>query len=143
MRIWLGLLPVCAFLLTGCVQKWSKPGAGPEEFDAMKASCTAQAYSQFPQMFQQIQASNGYYTPVTTNCYSTGTGGASCYSQGGQYVPPTIITVDANNIPRNQAIKGCFYSNGWSPASGDSGPTSNPAPSSAPDTKCIPNFDCD
>jgi hypothetical protein len=38
----------------------------------MTASCQAQAYQQFPPQLQQIQASNGYYTPVTTNCYSTG-----------------------------------------------------------------------
>jgi hypothetical protein len=126
--------------LAGCVQKWSKPGATAEEFDAMKASCTAQAYGQFPQMLQQIQASSGYYTPVTTNCFSTGVG-ASCYQQGGQYIPPIIITVDQNRAPRQEAIKGCFYSNGWSPATGDN--QSSGAPPAAPSSTCNPGFDCE
>jgi hypothetical protein len=68
-----------------------------------------------PQL-QQVQASNGYYTPITTNCYSTGYG-ASCYQSGGQYIPPIIITVDTNRSPRNDAARGCFYSNGWAPVS--------------------------
>ena len=129
------------FGLTGCVQKWSKPGGTPEEFDAMKASCTAQAYGQFPQMLQQIQASSGYYTPITTNCYSTGVG-ANCYQQGGQYIPPIIITVDQNNPPRQQAIKACFYSNGWSPANGDDQSGGGGAPAT-PSSTCNPGFDCD
>lgn len=129
------------FGLAGCVQKWSKPGGTAEEFDAMKASCQARAYSEFPPQLQQIQASAGYYTPVTTQC-SGFEGNVSCYQSGGQYIPPIIITIDTNRGPRNDAVRSCFYSNGWTPASENSqsgGTTAAPATTSA---NCIPNFDC-
>jgi hypothetical protein len=132
--------------LAGCVQKWSKPGSTPEEFDAMKASCSAQAYSQFPPRFQQIQASAGYYTPITTQCSGFG-GNVSCYQSGGQYIAPIVITIDTNRNARGDAVKSCFYANGWSPVSGDSQssapPKTSESQSKAPSANCIPGFDCD
>jgi hypothetical protein len=129
-----------ALRLGGCVEKWTKPGGTAEEFDAMKASCQAQAYQQFPPQLQQIQASNGYYTPITTNCYGTGYG-TSCYQSGGQYIPPIIITVDTNRSPRGDAVRGCFYSNGWTPATADQS-SAAPSPASAASSTCNPGFDC-
>ena len=129
-----------AISLVGCAQKWSKTGGTPDEFDAMKASCQAQAYSQFPPQLQQVQASNGYYTPVTTNCYPLGYG-ESCYQSGGQFIPPVVITVDTNATPRRDAVRSCFYSNGWSPAG--SGDQAVPASAPTPATTCNAGFDCD
>jgi hypothetical protein len=110
-------LAVVGLALAGCAEKWTKPGGSPEEFDAMKASCSAQAYGQFPPQLQQIQASSGYYTPVTTNCSGYGYN-VSCFQSGGQYIQPVIVTVDVNRNARGQAARSCFYSNGWQPASG-------------------------
>lgn len=128
--------------LAGCVQKWSKPNGTPEEFDAMKASCQAQAYSQFPPQLQQIQATSGYYMPVTTQCSGFG-GNVSCYQSGGQYIPPTIVTIDTNRSPRNDAVRSCFYANGWTPTSEDRQSSGTAPAAVGPSAGCIPNFDCE
>jgi hypothetical protein len=104
--------------LAGCTEYWEKPGGSTAEFEAMKGSCTARAYSQFPPMLQQIVLVAGYRTPIQTIC--TGYGAfVNCYTTGGEYVPPSTMTVDRNENVRDQAVRSCFFENGWTPVKKD------------------------
>lgn len=107
-------LATVVFLLAGCVEKWTKPGATAAEFDATLASCKGRAYSMAPPQLQQMQISSGYTTPITTSCSGYGFN-ASCVSTGGAYIPPAFITVDNNEGQRGNLVRSCLYSNGWTP----------------------------
>ena len=109
--------PLILLLLAvaSCAEKWEKAGATPEEFEAMKSACSAQSAARFPPMLRQVQLTSGYITPVTTNCSGYGYS-VNCFTTGGQYVPPVIITVDDNGSARNQDTRSCFFQNGWAPA---------------------------
>ena len=102
-------------LLTGCAEKWIKPGATQQEFEAMRSACISRAYSFHPPMNRQVQISSGYTTPITTNCNGFGYS-INCYQTGGQYIAPAYITIDDNLSARNQETRTCFFSNGWQPA---------------------------
>ena len=103
-----------AIALAGCTQYWAKPGGTPAEFEATKAACQAQAYSQFPPMPQQVMITTGYTTPLQTSCAGSGYA-VNCFTTGGQYVPPAYITVDQNNAARNSGLRSCLFAAGWQP----------------------------
>jgi len=108
----LALVLASTLTLSGCADTWEKPGATQQEFEATKAACMSRAAARFPPMNRQVQIGNGYMTPVTTNC--TGFGySVNCLSTGGQYVPPSVITVDDNANARRQDTRSCFFENGW------------------------------
>jgi hypothetical protein len=108
------VLLICGAMVAGCAEKWEKPGATKDEFDAMKAACQSKSYAEHPPMPRQVQLTAGYTTPIQTTCNAFG-GSVSCFQTGGQYVPPVIITVDDNQNARNQDTRACFYENGWTP----------------------------
>lgn len=116
MRKIFGLLLVAAlsFTLSGCAEKWEKPGATEMEFDAVRSVCTSQANLRFPPMMRQVQISNGYMTPEVTNC-SGNDHFTNCRTTGGQYVPPSTMAVDDNEAGRNQDVRACLFENGWQP----------------------------
>jgi hypothetical protein len=103
---------IAALLVTGCAEKWAKPGASKQDFEMTKSACSTQAYGRFPPMINQVQLSSGHYTPVTTQCTSAGNT-QTCRQSGGQYVPPQTALVDINDNGREQAVRSCLYQNGW------------------------------
>jgi hypothetical protein len=116
MRIFskLTLCVVLPLVLAGCAESWEKPGGTEQEFEATKALCTNQAYHQFPPLVHQVQTSGGYVKPPTTNC--TGNDDfTNCSTSGGKYVAPTSMIVDDNLAARDQAVRACFFANGWQP----------------------------
>lgn len=131
-------VPLFALLiLSGCAEKWAKPGATSEEFDAMKATCMSRSAGRFPPMMRQVQITNGYTTPITTNCNGFGYS-VNCYTTGGQYVPPVAITVDDNQGARNQDTRACFFENGWHPVKDDEQASVTSQPTSAPSSRSCP-----
>lgn len=100
--------------LAGCTQYWAKPGGTYAEFDATKAACDSRAYYQFPPVLQQVMLAPGYITPLQTNCTPIGNS-VSCYTTGGQYIPPSYMMVDQNRDGRSSAVRSCLYSAGWQP----------------------------
>lgn len=110
----LGFLLV-AVALSGCApQIWAKPGGTSVEFEATKAACISQSYSQFPPMPEQIMIMAGYVTPVQTTC-SGGGYTVNCFSTGGNYIPPAYVTVDQNQNARNSGFRSCLMTAGWQP----------------------------
>ena len=101
--------------LTGCAERWVKPGASQAEFDAMQAGCTARGYARFPPLPQLVQTSPGVVMPMVTQCRQ-GRNGPVCYPVGGGYAPPSYVTVDSNLPGRSAEIRACFFENGWLPA---------------------------
>jgi hypothetical protein len=93
-----------------------KPGATSDEFEATKAACISRASARFPPMMRQVQIGTGYTTPMTTSCNGNGYGySMNCSTVGGQYVPPSALTVDDNSNARLQDVRSCFFENGWRP----------------------------
>ena len=110
-----GLVLLMAASVAGGAEKWEKPGATAQEFDATRASCQGQAYSQVPPMMEQVQISAGYVTPRQTQC--TGYGySVNCFTTGGQYVAPVFMSVDRNESGRRNVARSCLYGAGWRPA---------------------------
>lgn len=105
---------LAAIALAGCTQYWAKPGGTQVEFEATKAACQAQAYTQFPPVPQQVMITTGYTTPLQTSCNGLGFA-VNCFTTGGQYVPPAYITVDQNNAARNSGFRACLFAAGWQP----------------------------
>ncbi len=112
-RIFSGVVAIG--LLVGCAQSWEKPGTTAEEFDQIKATCTSTAYSAIPPAYRQIQTSPGYMTPTQTHCVGSVVS-PTCIATGGQFVPPILLTVDDNQVSRDDYIKDCYHKNGWRPA---------------------------
>jgi hypothetical protein len=108
------ILLACA-CLAGCTQYWAKPGGTKAEFEGTKAACEGRAYSQFPPMMQQVQLTSGYTTPLQSICTPIGYS-VSCYTTGGQYVPPAFMNIDQNETGRTAALRSCLYQAGWQPA---------------------------
>jgi hypothetical protein len=102
-------------LIAACATKWEKPGATEAEFEATKSACQSRSYSQFPPMPEQVLIMAGYTTPMQTQCSGAGYY-SNCYTTGGQYIPPSYMTVDNNQAPRNSANRSCFFEHGWTPA---------------------------
>jgi len=118
MRFLRALPTVCAvlpFALSGCIERWEKPGATPQEFDAMKASCISRAYARFPPRVREIALTGAYTAPIQTSCSEYGYN-VACSQTGGQYIAPITTTVDDNQYARNQDTRACFYESGWQPA---------------------------
>lgn len=81
----------------------------------MQADCNSKAFSSYPPVLQQRLISPGYVTPPRLICENTGYF-QRCFPYPGEYVEPVVTTVDANDPGRNASIRGCFYNNGWRPA---------------------------
>jgi hypothetical protein len=105
---------VCLSLASCAPQLWAKPGGSPAEFEGAKEGCNTQSYSMFPPMMQQIMVTSGYMTPMQTNCTNVGYS-VSCYTTGGNYVPPVYMPVDQNQGARNSAFRSCLMTAGWQP----------------------------
>jgi uncharacterized lipoprotein len=114
----LALIVLSILTLTGCAERWEKPGATEQDFDAMKVACSNLAAKHFPPMMRQVPITNGYTTPVTTTCNSHGDS-VTCSTRGGDYVPPLLGAIDDNEESRDQAIRACFFEKGWRPAKDD------------------------
>src|SRR5258708_20813157 len=95
--LWVAAVVTLAAALAGC-ETWVKPGGTPQEFDAMRAQCSAQAYGRFPPLVRPVQTSGGHYTPTTTHCVTKGNV-TDCTQTGGHYVPPTFSTTHDNQRP--------------------------------------------
>lgn len=95
-------------------QIWAKPNGTSSEFEGTKAACIGQSYSQFPPMPQQIMVNAGYTTPMQTSC-SGGGYSVSCFTTGGNFVPPSYVTIDQNQTARNSSFRSCLMTAGWQP----------------------------
>jgi hypothetical protein len=104
-----------AMIVSGCSpQLWAKPGGTEVEFEGAKASCNTRSFAEFPPMPQQIMIMAGYTTPIQTSC-SGGVYAVNCFTTGGNYVPPSYVTVDQNQGARNSSVRSCLMTAGWQP----------------------------
>ena len=106
------VLLAVACLLTSCAERWVKPGAGEQEFEATRASCVSQSYAHFPPLVREVLTRDAYTTPMHTNCNGNAYS-VNCTTSGGQYVPASYGTVDDNEEARTQDVRACFFRNGW------------------------------
>jgi hypothetical protein len=116
---WKGLLPlaVLGLALSGCVQRWEKPGGTADQFEALHTACLSRAYQRFPPRVHQIVITPASRTAVTETCLPRLDGrGQSCTRTGGIYSPPVYSTVDDNDGARDQSVRACLFENGWRPA---------------------------
>ncbi len=105
------LIPVL-LPMAGCTQYWAKPGGTQEQFAVTKSACQAQSYAQFPPAPQQVMLTAGYTTPQQSTCSGNGYM-VNCYTTGGQYMPPTYVTLDQNSGARDSGFQSCLMNAGW------------------------------
>ncbi len=103
-----------SLLLSGCAEKWIKPGATEEEFDAMNAACYSQAAQRFPPNMRTMEVEPAHISPRVTQCREFYRG-YQCIEDGGYLVPPTYADIDLNRDPRAAETRACYYRNGWVP----------------------------
>jgi hypothetical protein len=110
-------LAVCvlaSMLLSGCAERWQKPGATKADFQVMKSACENRSLSRFPVAIRQMQTEEGHMDPMATKCTGSGLS-TKCFSSGGRYVPPKFVPVDDNRGARDQDMRRCYFENGWQP----------------------------
>jgi hypothetical protein len=103
-----------SLLLSGCAEKWIKPGASEEEFDAMTAACYSQAAQRFPPNMRTVQVEPAHISPRITQCREFYRG-YQCIEDGGYLLPPTYADIDLNRDPRAADTRACYYRSGWVP----------------------------
>lgn len=112
-----GLFSCLASLLimTACspAYYWGKAGATQQDWEADKTECRVMAARYVPVDQQSIQMTSGYRNPTSSNCYNAGGGVIQCSTTGGEYVPPTRYSYDANESLRSDAVETCLYRKGW------------------------------
>jgi hypothetical protein len=100
--------------LSGCAQRWQKPGGTEAEFEMMKAACLDIAMQKYPPLLRPEIVTPERYDPVVTNCHPAGRS-MICTTAGGGYHPPLVATVDDNEGVRDQMVRACYFEHGWSP----------------------------
>lgn len=98
-------------LVSGCAEKWAKPGATEPDFRAMQAQCEAAAFDRWPPVLREVLMSPGYFVPLRRHCDSRG----RCSFFGGFFEPPQYTTIDEHQGPRRTERRACFFANGWTP----------------------------
>lgn len=98
-------------LLSGCAERWAKPGAGEPEFRAMAAQCDAYASQRWPPRLREELIAPARWVPPLRSCDSRG----RCSWFGGWWEPPQTIVVDDHAGPRRQERRACYVGNGWTP----------------------------
>lgn len=96
-----------SILLSGCAQKlWFGQNAQRDLYE-----CQAEASKNYSPALYNSTVGTGYRTPSYTTCNSYGNY-ANCTTTGGNYVPPTQITLDANQRNRETHFAYCMLSRG-------------------------------
>jgi|GEM_PF-449848 len=101
-------------LLAGCAERWAKPGGTPQQFEATRTFCEADAFRAFPAIPQVVQVAPGYFTPARQVCQGQPPN-QRCWLQGGAWIPPAYSTMDANAPGRRQQTRACLFAAGWQP----------------------------
>ncbi len=99
-----------AVSLTGCAQRWSKPGAGDEEFKLALIRCEAVGFERLPPRPHWTLLSPGYVTGARRHCRKS-----RCSYVPARYVPPRYGTIDLNDRARDSLVRSCLAEDGWRP----------------------------
>jgi hypothetical protein len=74
--------------------------------------CADEADKFYPRDLRTISG-GGYTTPMSTQCYRTYGGGASCSTTGGTYIAPYSYNTDVNYAKRVAAYHSCLEKRGY------------------------------
>lgn len=104
---------VAGFLFQGCTPMgWQNALKGQTEFSSDNYQCEANAARLYPPIITLEQIASSYRTPTHTNCRKINKE-MQCTTYGGDYIPPIISTIDANEQNRNSLFRSCMQSLGW------------------------------
>ena len=115
MRHSLVTLSLLCLVLSGCAQRWVKPGANDRDFKLAEARCEAIGYQKLPARVQWMQTSAGYTTQGYNRCSGSGSNRRCSYTPG-TYQPPRYGNVDQNETARDHLVRACLMEDGWRPA---------------------------
>jgi hypothetical protein len=107
----------CGFLglvLIGCagpVNFWYKPGVPPNSSNTALLQCRLAGANAVP-ISTQFDRTPQYRTPITTNCFNTGSS-VQCTQSGGQLIGGEVYSYDANAGLRNDYTVHCMNSQGF------------------------------
>jgi hypothetical protein len=116
MRYQILALTIVSLSLSGCAQRWVKPGATEGDFKIAQARCEAIGYQKLPTRMHWMQISSGYTTQGYNRCTGSGAN-RRCYYTPGTYQPPRYGNVDQNEQARTRLVEACLFEDGWVPAS--------------------------
>jgi hypothetical protein len=105
-------------LLQGCATRWTKNGFSLQQWNVDSSNCMNIASANFPPYYTSYQ-SQGYTTPMRTNCNTLGSQ-VNCTTTGGQSNPITI-TQDLNEASRTAVWERCVRSKGYFPVGENTG----------------------
>lgn len=111
MRIFPGLLLLVLIAACAPVDLWYKQGARVSRLDNDLTDCRLHAAQSVP-VNQQLARTPAFYTPRTTNCYSTGNT-VQCYTSGGQVIGGNVYSYDANSGLRDDVTTQCMSNLGY------------------------------
>ncbi len=104
MRLEIFIIP---FILSGCTSLiWVGKNS---KIDIEE--CNIETANQYPPILYSEQSGGGYQTPIKTTCNSN-KNSTSCTTTGGTYIPPSMVTRDANKAIRNDAFRYCMERRG-------------------------------
>ena len=105
-----------AFLLplTGCAEKWTKPGATDADFKAADSTCMAAALARHPPDLSQNEVMPAVVSQSTL--VGDAQAGTCQFTGGGEVAPAVTITADANQDARLADWRACLRASGWQPA---------------------------
>jgi len=103
-------------LISGCADKWTKPGATNDEFEATKTACTNDATTRIPPRLRMVEVTAGSSPQTTVACSGVGPS-LACRPQTVPAMPPSTRMVDDNEEARDREVRACLIQKGWAPAS--------------------------
>ena len=112
MRQMLIVTTVALLSLSGCAQRWVKPGATEGDFKVAQARCETIGYQKLPARVQWMQTSSGYSTQGYNRCSGSGANRRCTYVPG-SYQPPRYGNVDQNERARDRLVEACLLEDGW------------------------------
>ena len=113
---------VLLLLVSGCTEKWAKPGASDADFAAINAACTARATALFPPAVEQVIVADAKPSAgPSSNCSATSSSMMGndmmmddC-GMGSDVSLPTQAMIDHNAEARAAEARNCLIASGWQP----------------------------
>jgi hypothetical protein len=111
---------VLLLLVSGCTEKWTKPGASDADFTTISTACVTRATALFPPVVEQVIVAEGSPSGAPSSNCST----ASSSMMGNDMMMddcgmdsdvsmPTQAMIDHNAKARAAEARNCLIASGW------------------------------
>jgi len=105
------LMPLTALALSGCAQRWAKPGASDADFRIAQIRCETKGYERLPPDLQWMQITSGYTTHGHRSCWKS-RGQKRCETKGYERLPPDLQWMQITSGYTTHGHRSCWKSRG-------------------------------